>query len=123
MVSHECSYYAITTILGDRGDITLLGNDADICGAHPVLLGSFPGSVVAVIIHKVSASQLFKMIFGVIGLAILTLCQNMMAISVGANRCSTHAVEFLCFLHCQPLTDGLHISRLAKQCILRLAEV
>ena len=84
MVSHECSYYAITTILGksfghypvevhfwyqvfhthlDSGDITLLGNDADICGAHPVLLGCISGCVLSFIIHDIGASQLLKVVF------------------------------------------------------------
>ena len=84
VVSQECSYHAITTILGqsfghypvevhfwyqvlhahlDRGDITLLGYDADIGSAHPIFLSGFLGCVVAVIIHDVGASQLLKVVF------------------------------------------------------------
>ena len=54
----------------DSDDAILLGDDADIGSAHPIFLSSFPRSVVIVIIHKVGTSQLLKVVFGVVGLAI-----------------------------------------------------
>ena len=103
LVLHKCSYDIVTAIsdqsflhhlvkvrLGyqvpntdlDRYDIVLLDNDGDIGGTHPILLSSFPGSVVAVIRSKVSSPQFIKMVLGVVGLSVFTLRRNMMAIGV-----------------------------------------
>ena len=62
-----------------------LGNDADIGGAHTILLSSISGCVVAVIVYKVGTSQLLKVAFGIKGLAIFPFCGDMMTIGVGAN--------------------------------------
>ena len=55
---------------------------ADVCTCQTIQLLHLYCGIIAVIAHEVSPAQFFKMLLGIIGTTILTLCRYLIAIGV-----------------------------------------
>ena len=83
---------------------------ADVGTCQTIQLLHLFGGIIVVIAHEVSPAQFFKMLLGIIGTTILTLCRYLIAIGVCPKCRLAHRKGCLHLISRHPFRDAVEVN-------------